>query len=136
MAPQVTPTYQLNFLDVIQSPRFVNGEKAPSRMLDSEATPTIIVGFRELPTGKRAANDETRTEARFVVTNNAPGGIDGLGGCGSSWREITAIRLRPDGSFDPAGETIRFVSNGEFRDHIPEVTLVGRMTVVPEKSDA
>jgi len=121
-------TMDLRFLDVVQSPAFVNGMRERNFRTD-EDKPTLV-GFDKPFTHDGAANDETRADAQFVVIAAGEGGqTEGFGGPDDNWWEVTAQRLHPDGSYNPDGEKITFRSNG-YGTSIYAVERVGKMTLV------
>jgi hypothetical protein len=121
----IVPSATLKFLDVIQSKRFVHGHRRKTRHGDLP----IVVG-----SDKRFAvdpsSDRTRATAKFLVLSaELAGNLIAYGGPHSVWRQITAMRLNDDGSFNPEGEKITFSAGRRQNSDIEEVTRVGQMSL-------
>jgi len=126
-----TQSRDLRFLDVIMSDRFVYA----TQHKPLHGSEPIWVGFRG-PASDEDRSDPTRAQAKFLVLSVALAGeTDALGGPGSVWTEVTAIRLNGEGCFDPGGEVISFPANGNARNVIREVMAVGKMTLSFQPSE-
>ena len=68
-------------------------------------------------------HDASRATARFVVEESGWTGPT----ADDCWL-VKAIRLHPDGSFDPDGQRVAFYQRGDYTTpYIDEVEIVGRM---------
>jgi hypothetical protein len=118
-------SWGIKFLNVVMSDRFVNGYRRPS--LDEDDQP-IQVGYNS----PFEHSDETRAQARFVVVDIR---LTDDGGPRDGCTTITARRLHGNGSYNPKGELISFIMDGDGGNDlvIRTVDLVGRMelTFVP-----
>lgn len=109
--------------DVIMSPDFTKSQT------DSQGN--ISVGHSygiDKPAPQRA-------KAKYVVEDAKMDGGGGRNGRGpgdiypDGW-EVTARKLRPDGTYNPKGEVIRFYQSGSFTCMIETVQLVGKLKKV------
>ncbi len=112
-------TFKLEAGWVIRSAHFTNGDYRP----DPNGQRIVSIDTDPAP---RSAHDPTRGQALFVIENVEGEGCDHTYGC-CYWVDVTARRLRPDGTNDPAGERICFSSSGRKSDPFYEVELIGQM---------
>ncbi len=124
-------TFSLKFLDVIttSNPNIANGSKETNGRFDDEFK--VLVGYDQPVTGRDAANDESRVNAKYVVIQAGMAGqVHAYGGPDDTWFEVVAIRLNDDGTFNPKGERISIRSGG-YGASIYAVEKIGVMTLVP-----
>jgi len=128
---RLTLAPNLKFLEVIMSDRFVHGTQH-TPLYGSEP---VKVGF-DKPYGRKDKTDPTRAQAKFLVLSVRLARLtEAFGGSGDVWTEVTCVRLKDDGSFDPGGEVISFPADGYAENVIREVTLVGTMTLSFQPSE-
>lgn len=118
-------TFLVEFLDVVKSDKFVHGF---TEAMDNLGNKIVRITDKSFDV-EGSATDPSRGEAKFVVVSRCRVGTRGFSGLPGSI-EVKAIRLRNDGTFDSAGEQIVFTS-GKFSGGVYEVSLVGRMALVP-----
>ena len=105
---------------VIRSPGFANGDWRP----DAQGRRIVVIDPDPSP---RSAHDASRTLALFAVETIDACHCDHTFSC-CFWIDVTARRLKPDGSDDPNGERIAFSADGLAGDPFATVEVVGQMT--------